>query len=239
MEKYCALKIENISVAYDSNLILDEVSFVVPQGVFAAIIGPNGAGKTTLLKVIVNIVTPRKGSVHIFSQQFSAVNKKIAYIAQRALIDWDFPVSVFDVVLMGRYGYLGWAKRPQAYDYNCAMKALEQVDLVSFRNVHINELSGGQQQRMFIARALAQNAELYILDEPFAAVDKISESIIVNVFKELAHNGKTVVIVHHDLSLLENYFDWLIVIDKQCKASGEIHSVLNTSAADKYTLRKN
>jgi ABC-type Mn/Zn transport systems, ATPase component len=220
-----AINVENISVSYHEHTVLDGISVAIPSGVMVAIAGPNGGGKTTFIKSILNLVNVQRGSIAIFDHSFSQVRNRIAYIPQRMSVDWDFPLSVLDVVLMGRYSSIGWFFRPKQEDIMMAYEALQQVNLVAYADRHISELSGGQQQRVFLARALVQNADLYLLDEPFVGIDIPTEKLIVALLKKLCAQGKTVVVVHHDLQTLSDYFDWVLLLNKKKIAFGRVQEI--------------
>lgn len=222
----CALKITNLTVSYRQVPVLDQVRCTIPEGVLLAIVGPNGAGKTTLLKTIIGLLKPQSGAIKLFDDTYNNLRKRIAYVPQRATVDWDFPVTVFDVVLMGRYVHLGWIARPKKKDYDSAWYALAQVGMAQFANHHIGHLSGGQQQRVFLARALAQEADLYLMDEPFAGVDMATEKTMIKVLQALRDAGKTIVVVHHDLQTLDEYFDWVFLLNIKTIACGPINQVL-------------
>lgn len=221
-----ALEIRHLTVAYRDTPVVWDLSVAIPAGKLLAVVGPNGAGKTTLLKAILGLVTPLAGSISIFGLSAHTAHKKIAYVPQRMSIDWDFPVTVLDVVLMGCYARLGWFWRPGKKEKQEALEALAQVDMALFADTHISELSGGQQQRVFLARALMQDAELYIMDEPFVGVDIVSEKAIIRVLKELRSAGRTVVVVHHDIQTLTEYFDWVILMNVSSIACGPVEEVL-------------
>lgn len=219
-----AVKVEDLTVAYDSRPVLWDIDLTIPKGKLAAIVGPNGAGKSTLLKAILQLVKPVTGSVEVC---IDAVKEKyitsyIGYVPQSKSIDWDFPTTVLDVVLMGRYGSLGWIRRPRKKDIELAKTALSKVNMTQYESRQINKLSGGQQQRVFLARALVQEAEIYFMDEPFKGVDVKTEKMIIDLLKEIRDQGKTVVVVHHDLQKVSDYFDWLILVNKNIKASGPV-----------------
>lgn len=222
-----AVDIRNLTVAYRDTPVLLNVCATIPQGILLAVVGPNGAGKTTLLKTIVGLIKPQTGTISLFGMSLNAFRSSLAYVPQRSMIDWDFPVTVFDVVLMGRYGHAGWLRRLKKEDKQYALHALEQVQLFDYRDCPINELSGGQQQRVFLARALAQDAQLYIMDEPFTAIDAVTETIMVCLLKELRNKGKTIVVVHHDLHTVTNYFDWMLLLNVQQIACGPVPQVYN------------
>ena len=224
------IHVEDLTMAYRETPVLWDIDLDVPEHVRCAIVGQNGAGKSTLLKGILGLVKPVSGAVQLWGKPLSAVQKEIAYVPQRGSVHWDFPTTVFDVVLMGRYAHLGLVRRPGKEDRARAMEALEKMKMADFANRQISELSGGQKQRVFIARALAQDAQLYIMDEPLAGVDETTERIIMDEFINLQRDGRTVVAVHHDLSTLDTYFDYLVVLNRTVKACGYL-AALDTNAA--------
>ena len=224
------IHVEDLTMAYRETPVLWDIDLDVPEHVRCAIVGPNGAGKSTLLKGILGLVKPVSGAVQLWGKPLSAVQKEIAYVPQRGSVHWDFPTTVFDVVLMGRYAHLGLVRRPGKEDRARAMEALEKMKMADFANRQISELSGGQKQRVFIARALAQDAQLYIMDEPLAGVEETTERIIMDEFINLQRDGRTVVAVHHDLSTLDTYFDYLVVLNRTVKACGYL-AALDTNAA--------
>ena len=224
------IHVEDLTMAYRETPVLWDIDLDVPEHVRCAIVGPNGAGKSTLLKGILGLVKPVSGAVQLWGKPLSAVQKEIAYVPQRGSVHWDFPTTVFDVVLMGRYAHLGLVRRPGKEDRAHAMEALEKMKMADFANRQISELSGGQKQRVFIARALAQDAQLYIMDEPLAGVDETTERIIMDEFINLQRDGRTVVAVHHDLSTLDTYFDYLVVLNRTVKVCGYL-AALDTDAA--------
>lgn len=207
------LKVKNITVAYQKKAVLKNVSFSVPKGKLIGIIGPNGAGKSTLIKSILGLVPPISGGVEIFGGSYESKRKLVGYVPQKESVDWDFPTDALDVVTMGRYGKLGWFRRPSKRDKDIARECLEKVGMSEFSNRQISQLSGGQQQRVFLARALAQEADLYFMDEPFAGVDAATEKAIISLLTELKSEGKTVLVVHHDLNTVKEYFDWVMLIN--------------------------
>ena len=224
--KQCALAINNLYVSYNKQPVLWNVDAHIPRDILLAIVGPNGAGKTTLVKSILGLVKPLAGTIKIFGKPYQEHKQQIAYIPQRTSVDWDFPVTVFDVVMMGRYGHMGWFKRPTKNDYNKVYEALEKVNLLSLLNEPIGHLSGGQQQRTFLARALAQDACLYLMDEPFVGIDMKTEKIVAQTLKELRSSGKTIVVVHHDLQTVHEYFDWALVLNVERIACGPVNEVI-------------
>jgi len=226
--KDLAVVTEDITVAYREKPVLWDVDFEVPSGVRCAIVGPNGAGKSTLLKTILGLIKPVAGTVSIFGEPYAKVRRRVGYVPQRGSVDWDFPTTVLDVVMMGRYGQLGWFRQPGRADRELAEAALRRVAMEDFAGRQISQLSGGQQQRVFLARALVQDADLYFLDEPFTGVDITTEKAIVDVFKEMQANGKTVVAVHHDLETLREYFDWVLLLNVRREALGPVEEVLTT-----------
>lgn len=214
------LEVHDLTVSYNSKPVLWSVDITVPEGVLAGIIGPNGAGKSTLIKAIMGLLPMASGFVKVFDKPLNEVRQRISYVPQRESVDWDFPASVFDVVLMGRYGKLGLFKKPSAEDRDIAMSSLEKLGMANYATRQISQLSGGQQQRVFLARALAQQADIYFMDEPFAGVDVATETAIIELLKELRAEGKTVLVVHHDLQTVTEYFDWLIMLNMKLVASG-------------------
>ena len=224
------IHVEDLTMAYRETPVLWDIDLDVPEHVRCAIVGPNGAGKSTLLKGILGLVKPVSGAVQLWGKPLSAVQKQIAYVPQRGSVHWDFPTTVFDVVLMGRYAHLGLIRRPGKEDRALAMDALDKMKMADFAGRQISELSGGQKQRVFIARALAQDAQLYIMDEPLAGVDETTERIIMDEFINLQRDGRTVIAVHHDLSTLDTYFDYLVVLNRTVKACGYL-AALDTDAA--------
>lgn len=213
----CALKAEELSVSFDRKSILWEISLEIPKGSLVGIIGPNGAGKSTLLKAAIGLIPPFSGRISLFGSS--------AYVPQRESIDWDFPISAEELVLMGRYKNLGFWGRVKDADIAAAGWALEQVGLSSLAKRQIGELSGGQQQRLFIARALVQNPDIYLLDEPFAGIDLASERAIMEILRKERKLGKTILIVHHDLPSVESYFDWVVLLNRHLHGVGEVKSV--------------
>lgn len=220
-----ALAINDLTVAYGNRPALWDIDLVVPAGTLMAIVGPNGAGKSTLLKAALGLQKPVAGSVAVFGIEARKQKGKIGYVPQRNSVDWDFPTSVSDVVLMGTYGQLGWLRRPTQVQRDRVAEALAQVGMTDLARRQISELSGGQQQRVFLARALIQDADIYFMDEPFQGVDATTEKAIVQVLHGLRRQGKTVVAVHHDLHTVREYFDWLTFLNVRRIASGPVHAV--------------
>ncbi len=222
-----AVQVDDLTVAYNYKPVLWDIDLTVPEGVLMAIVGPNGAGKSTLIKTILGILKPIAGSVTIFGEPYMKQRKLVAYVPQKGSVDWDFPTTAFDVVLMGTYGSLGWIKRPGAKEKKIALEAMEKVGMLSFRNRQISQLSGGQQQRVFLARALAQEAAIYFMDEPLQGVDATTEIAIINILKELRKQGKTVIVVHHDLQTVPEYFDWVTFLNVKKIATGPVKEIFN------------
>ena len=224
-ESPIALEIHDLTVSYDKKPVLWGIDLSIPQGSIAGIIGPNGAGKSTLIKAVMNLIPSHSGYIKLFDQELNQVRQRVSYVPQRESVDWDFPASVLDVVLMGRYGKLGLFKRPRKADREAALRALQQVGMEAFQSRQISQLSGGQQQRVFLARALTQQADIYFLDEPFAGVDAATEKAIIQILKNLTKEGKTIIVVHHDLQSVTTYFDWVIMLNLRLIASGKTEEV--------------
>ncbi len=221
-----ALEVNDLTVAYSEKPVLWDIDLAVPAGVLMAIVGPNGAGKSTLIKAVLGLLQPAAGSVLLFGERLNKrTMRRIGYVPQRSSVDWDFPTKVADVVLMGRYGQVGWLKRPTRQDRLEAEVALDKVGMLDLAHRQISELSGGQQQRVFLARALVQNAMIYFMDEPFQGVDATTEKAIVEVLRALRSQGKTVVAVHHDLNTVQEYFDWIAFLNVRMMANGPVHEI--------------
>ncbi len=219
------ISVKNLSVAYDKTPVIEDVFLDIPRGSLLAIVGPNGAGKSTLLKAILGIVSPLQGEIDFSIDGVKTKNealKQIAYVPQNGSVNWDFPATVLDIVLMGRYGKLGWFKRPGQADKDLARQILKRVGMSEYENRQISELSGGQQQRVFLARAILQDAQVYFLDEPFKGIDVQTESIIVSILKEMQEEGKTMTVVHHALHTVPEYFDHVVFINHRIVASGTV-----------------
>ncbi len=220
-----AIEVEDLTVAYKEKPVLWDVDLNVPEGVLMSIVGPNGAGKTTLIKAMLGLVNTAAGRVSIYGKPYSKQRSLVGYVPQRGSVDWDFPTSVGDVVMMGRYGALGWLKRPGKREVELSLRALEKVGMAKYADRQISQLSGGQQQRVFLARALVQDAKIYLMDEPFQGVDATTERAIVTLLQELRAAGKTVVVVHHDLQTVPEYFDWTALLNVRLIASGPVDTV--------------
>lgn len=222
------LEIHDLTVSYDKKPVLWNVDLELPKGKLVGIVGPNGAGKSTLIKAVMGLIPNSSGYVRLFDQNLVQVRQKISYVPQRESVDWDFPASVLDVVLMGRYGKLGFFKRPRKSDREVALDSLRKVGMEAYHSRQISQLSGGQQQRVFLARALAQQADLYFMDEPFAGVDAATEKMIIDLLRGMAERGNTVIVVHHDLQSVTEYFDWVILLNMRLVAYGPTEEVFTS-----------
>lgn len=220
-----AIEVNDLTVAYQEQPVLWDVDLLVPAGVLMAIVGPNGAGKSTLIKAILGLVDAAAGQVLVHGAPYSEQRRAVGYVPQRGTVDWDFPTSVLDVVMMGRYGDLGWFRRPGPRERALAMEALSKVEMEEFASRQISQLSGGQQQRVFLARALVQDARVYLMDEPFQGVDAPTERAIVRVLQELRQQGNTVVAVHHALQTVPEYFDQVMILNVRHIAFGPVEDV--------------
>jgi manganese/zinc/iron transport system ATP- binding protein len=220
------VEVHDLTVSYDRKPVLWDIDLTLPAGALVGIIGPNGAGKSTLIKAMMGLVPLSSGFVRIFNESLDKVRRRVSYVPQRESVDWDFPASVFDVVLMGRYGALGLFSRPSAADKAAARDALEKVGMGAYADRQISQLSGGQQQRVFLARALSQDADLYLMDEPFAGVDAATEAAIIELLRGMREQGKTVVVVHHDLQSAAEYFDWILLLNLRLVGSGPTNQLL-------------
>jgi manganese/zinc/iron transport system ATP- binding protein len=229
----CPLEIHDLTVAYHKKPVLWGVDLEVPAGQLIGIVGPNGAGKSTLIKACMGLIPLQSGWVKVFGESLRSAPTRVGYVPQRESVDWDFPVSVMDVVLMGRYGRLGLMRRPSASDRDIARACLDRVKLLPYADRQISNLSGGQQQRVFLARALAQEADLYFMDEPFAGVDAATESAIVTVLRDLRDQGKTLIVVHHDLPTARQYFDSLLLLNMNVVAFGPTSEVFTAEKLQK------
>jgi len=221
----CPIEVHDLTVAYHHRPVLWDIDVLFPEGKLIAIVGPNGAGKSTLLKAIMGLVPLASGEVTIRGNPGKAARTAVAYVPQRGSVDWDFPTTALDVVLMGRYGHLPIFARPRKRDREIARQCLEQVGMTEFARRQISQLSGGQQQRVFLARALAQQARIYLMDEPFQGVDAATESAIVDLLRALREQGSTVVVVHHDLQTVPDYFDWALLLNLRKIAFGPVEEV--------------
>lgn len=228
-----AFQVSGLTVAYDRKPVLWDVSFTARAGAITAVCGPNGAGKSTLLKAALKLIPAITGKTRVFGKELSEMRAKVAYMPQRAAVDWDFPASALDVVTMGLYARMNWFRWPGKKHREQAMACLGKVDMADFANRQIGQLSGGQQQRVFMARALAQDADVYLMDEPFAGVDAATETVILKTLKTLADEGKCVIVVHHDLDTVRTMFDDILLINNQVVANGPIDVVMSEEAVRK------
>lgn len=227
------IQIKNLSVAYQQKPVLNQLNYVSPEGECIGIIGPNGAGKSTLLQSIMGLLPLMTGSVQIYGKPIYKQRHKVSYVPQRESVNWDFPTNVLDVVLMGRYGKLGWFRRPSRSDREFAMDCLAKVGMADLADRQICQLSGGQQQRVFLARALVQEAEIYLLDEPFTGVDAATEKATIEILQKLKQQQKTVFVVHHDLQTVEEYFDSLLLLNQRLIAAGPTKEVFQIDLLQK------
>ncbi len=217
-----AIEVHDLTVSYGAKPVLWDVDVLIPAGQIVAIVGPNGAGKSTLLKAIVGLVRPLTGWIKVFDAPFEQRRAWVAYVPQRESVDWDFPTDALDVVMMGLYGQIGWFRRPSREHRQRALQCLEQLGIAHLAQRQISQLSGGQQQRVFLARALAQNPKLYLLDEPFAGVDAATEDTIFRILRQLRDQGRTVVVVHHDLQTVADRFDYVVLLNLRLIAAGPV-----------------
>ena len=214
------LEVHDLTVAYHRRPVLWDIDFAVPEGKLIGIVGPNGAGKSTLIKAALGMVPLASGWVQCYGKPSVEQRTMIGYVPQRESVDWDFPTDAMDVVLMGRYGRLGWFKRPGRAEREVAMDCLRKVGMADYANRQISQLSGGQQQRVFLARALAQDAKIYLMDEPLNGVDAATEKAIIALLEDLKQQGRTVLAVHHDLQTVPEYFDWVVLLNMRQIAVG-------------------
>jgi manganese/zinc/iron transport system ATP- binding protein len=224
----CPIHVEDLTVAYREEPVLWDVDLEAPEGTLMAIVGPNGAGKSTLIKAILGLIEPAAGRILVYGRPYREQRRLVAYVPQRGTVDWDFPTNALDVVMMGRYGRLGWLRRPGRQERRLALDALTQVSMEPYAGRQISQLSGGQQQRVFLARALVQQAQIYLMDEPFQGVDATTERAIVSVLQTLRADGRTVVAVHHDLATVPEYFDRVLLLNVRVIAAGPVETVFTT-----------
>lgn len=220
------IEVNNLNVSYFGNKALKDISFSFDAGNLIGVIGPNGAGKSTLIKAMLHLIPIESGNIRIKGQPIKEMRRKVAYVPQRNNIDWDFPITVFDTVLLGTYPNLKLFQRPKKADKEWAYHCLEKVGMQDYHKRQIAELSGGQQQRVFLARALAQKADYFFLDEPFVGIDVASEEKIIQILQDIRDKGQTVLVVHHDLSKVEAYFDELILLNKEVIEAGPVRHVI-------------
>ena len=232
------IKVEDLTVAYEDKPVLWNIEMEVKKGVLMAVVGPNGAGKSTLIKTMLDLIKPITGEVRFYGEKYSKVRDRIAYVPQRGSVDWDFPTTVFDVVEMGRYGKVGWLKRVGKIDKEKTREAIKMVEMEEFSDRQISQLSGGQQQRVFLARALVQEADIYFMDEPFQGVDNKTEKSIIKILKKLRDENKTVIVVHHDLQTVKEYFDYVTFINVSVVASGPVEEIFTPENIEKTYKNK-
>ena len=219
------ITINNLSVTYRTEPALWNIDLNFPTGKMIAIVGPNGAGKSTLIKAIMGLVPITAGKVSVYGKPYAKQRNNVAYVPQRGSVDWDFPTDALDVVEMGLYGKLGWLRRPNSKTRDKARECLKKVGLEDYVDRQIGQLSGGQQQRVFVARALAQDPQIFLMDEPLNGVDAITEETILTILENIRKEGKTIVMVHHDLQTVDKYFDWVIMLNRNLIATGPIEEV--------------
>ncbi len=229
----CPVSIHDMTVAYHRKPVLWDIDYAAPQGSLVGIVGPNGAGKSTLIKACLDLVPRASGSVRFYGKPYKRVRRQVGYVPQRESVDWDFPASALDVVTMGRYGRLPWCLPPGRKDREFARTCLDRVGMIDYAGRQISKLSGGQQQRVFLARALAQDADVYFMDEPFAGVDATTEAAIVVLLRDLKAQGKTVIVVHHDLQTVPAYFDHVLLLNMRVVAAGPTKEVFTPDALQK------
>ncbi|GIX03516.1 MAG: manganese ABC transporter ATP-binding protein [Planctomycetaceae bacterium] len=225
LESEYPLRVHDLTVAYHRRPVLWNVDYEAQPGRLVGIVGPNGAGKSTLLRAVVGLVPRLSGEVRFWGRTFEEVRLRVAYVPQRAQVDWDFPVTVLDVVTMGYYGRLGWFRPVTRRTRQLALEALERVGLVALAQRQIRQLSGGQQQRVFVARALVQAPDLYLMDEPFAGVDAATEQTLIELLRSFRQEGRTAIIVHHDLHTINEYFDDVVLLNTRVIAAGPVSQV--------------
>lgn len=226
--KTASLEVHNLTVSYHKKPVLWDIDFHLPQGKLVGIVGPNGSGKTTLLKTVMGLLETDSGFTELLGKPLDEVRERVSYVPQRESVDWNFPANVLDVVLMGRYKKSNLFKRSSKKDKQIALDALEKVNMLDYANQQIGQLSGGQQQRVFIARALAQQADVYLMDEPFVGVDATTEKAILDLLIEIRDAGKTVIIVHHDLQTAQEYFDWIVLLNTRLVGYGPIEEIFTS-----------
>lgn len=227
------LSVYDLTVAYQRKPVIWDIEFDIPRGAIVGVIGPNGAGKSTLLKAILELIPRVSGRTEIFGMPYSQVRQRVGYVPQRESVDWDFPVSALDVVTMGLYHQIGWCRPVRSRHREAAMHALTRVGIGDLAKRQISQLSGGQQQRTFLARALVQNADLYLMDEPFAAVDAATEKAIVDLLRDMRLEGKTTLVIHHDLQTVPEYFDYVILLNMRIVACGPTSEIFTRENLEK------
>lgn len=223
----CPLSIYDLTVAYHRKPVLWDISIDFPAGQLIGVVGPNGAGKSTLIKAVMDLLPKASGDIRVFGKPYRTQRGRVGYVPQRESVDWDFPVNALDVVAMGLYGQIGWCLPVRRKHRQLAAEALDRVGLADFGKRQISQLSGGQQQRTFLARALVQDADLYLMDEPFAAVDAATERAIIEILKEMKQRGKTVLVIHHDLQTVADYFDYVVLLNMRVVAHGPVKTTFH------------
>ncbi|WP_153555938.1 metal ABC transporter ATP-binding protein [Roseimaritima sediminicola] len=216
------LSVHDLTVAYDRKPVLWDVGFDVPPGSLVGVVGPNGAGKSTLLQAVMDLLSPASGRIEVFGAPYRKMRHRVGYVPQRESVDWDFPVDALDVVTMGLYRRIGWCLPVRQKHRDLAIEALDRVGIADLARRQISQLSGGQQQRTFLARALVQDADLYLMDEPFAAVDAATERAIIDILREMKNRNKTSVVIHHDLQSVPEYFDYVVLLNMRIVAHGPV-----------------
>lgn len=227
------LAVYDLTVAYHRRPVIWDVGFEIPAGQLVGVVGPNGAGKSTLLKAVMDLIPRVSGRIHLFGQPYRKARNRVGYVPQRESVDWDFPVDVLDVVTMGLYAQIGWCMPVRKRHRQAALEALHQVGIAELAHRQISQLSGGQQQRTFLARALVQDADLYLMDEPFAAVDAATEKAIVQILRGMKQAGKTALVIHHDLQTVPEYFDYVILLNLRVVAAGPVAEVFTSENLQK------
>ena len=221
-----AIETQDLTVAYQGKIAIENINLKLKRASRTAIVGPNGAGKSTLIKAILSLEKRVTGQVSIEGDDSKKARQKIAYVPQKGDVNWDFPTTVLDVIIMGRYSHMGWFKRPSKEDKDIALNALKTMKMIKFKDRQISQLSGGQRQRVFLARAMAEEADIYIMDEPLQGIDIKTEALIMETIKNLQEKGKTFLIVHHNISTVPDYFDHVIMLNQTIQASGSVNDVL-------------
>ncbi|QDT09790.1 metal ABC transporter ATP-binding protein [Planctomycetes bacterium K23_9] len=229
----CPLSVYDLTVAYHRKPVIWDVGFDLPAGQLIGVVGPNGAGKSTLLKAIMDLIPRASGRVRVFGDTYAHNRKRVGYVPQRESVDWQFPVSALDVVTMGLYDDIGWFFPVRKKHRARALEALDRVGIADLANRQISQLSGGQQQRTFLARALVQDADLYLMDEPFAAVDAATERAIVEILRDLKKREKTAVVIHHDLQTVPEYFDHVILLNMRVVSHGPVSETFTSENLQK------
>ncbi len=227
------LMIKDLAVAYDGKLVLDDVSFEVPVGSRVAVVGPNGAGKTTLFKALVSLLPLSRGSIRIHNEPLGLHLDCVAYVPQKEEVDWRFPITVEDVVTMGKYGKIGWLRGISKVDREQVHNAMKRLNILDLSDKSISELSGGQQQRVFLARAIAQAPHILLMDEPFAGVDAATEGSLLDLFDSLSRENVTILVATHDLDLALKRFDLTALLNKHLVAFGPSRKVFSEMNIDK------